>query len=47
MKDPNLSQSHLLADEVSVNLSVLRAPMVDRVCYHIDNAHVFTIDDRG
>jgi hypothetical protein len=31
MKDPDLSKRDLLADEVNVELDVLRAPVVDRV----------------
>ena len=31
MEHPNLSQSNLVADEVNVDLDVLRATMVDRI----------------
>jgi hypothetical protein len=47
MKNSNLSQSHVLADEVNINLNMLRASMVDRICCHIDSAHVVTVNNRG
>jgi hypothetical protein len=34
MKDPKLSQCHLLTDEVNVNLNMLRAPMVNK-CFQL------------
>ena len=46
MKDPNLSQGHLFADEVNVDLDMLRATMMDRVGGHIDRADVVTINKR-
>jgi hypothetical protein len=47
MKYPNLSQGHLLTYEVEVDLNVLHALMVDRVCCHIDSAHIVIIGDHG
>jgi hypothetical protein len=44
MEDPNLPESHLLADEVNVDLDVLRAPMVNGVCCHVDSTDVVTIN---
>jgi hypothetical protein len=43
MEHPNLSQSNLLADEVNVDLDVLRATMVDRISDHIDSANIVTV----
>jgi len=47
MKNPNLSQSHLLADEVNVNLDVLRSSMMNRIGCHINNIDIVTIDERS
>jgi hypothetical protein len=45
MELPNLSQSNPLADEVNVDLDVLRATMVDRISGHIDSANIITVHD--
>ena len=47
MEDPDLTQGHLLTDEVDVNLDVLRAPMMHRVGCHVDSTHVVTVDNSG
>jgi hypothetical protein len=47
VEDPNLPESHLLAYEVNVDLDVLRAPVLNRVCCHVDSTHIVTIDSRG
>jgi hypothetical protein len=47
MEDPKLSQCHLLADEVNVNLDMLRALMVNWICCHVDGTHVVTEDNCG
>ena len=47
MEDPNLSQGHLFADEVNVDLDMLRATMMDRVGGHVDRADVVTINNGG
>jgi hypothetical protein len=41
------AQSHLLADEVNIDLSTLHASMVDMIYCHIDSAHVVTVNNRG
>jgi hypothetical protein len=46
MENSELSQSDLLANEVDVDLDVLRAAVVDRVGSHVDGAHVVTVDNR-
>ena len=46
MKNSELAQSYLLADEVDVDLDVLRAAMVDGVGSHVDGAHVVAVDNR-
>ena len=45
MEHPNLSQSNLVADEVNVDLDVLRATMVDKISGHIDNANIVIVND--
>jgi hypothetical protein len=40
VKNPNLTERHLLANKVDVNLDVLRTTMLDRVASHVDNADV-------
>jgi hypothetical protein len=40
MEDPNLSQSHLLTDEVDVDLDVLRAAMMNWVGCHVDSTNI-------
>jgi hypothetical protein len=47
MKDPDLSKRDLLADEVNVELDVLRAPVVNRVGSHVYRADVVAIDNRS
>jgi hypothetical protein len=37
MEELKLSQCHLHADEVNFNLNMLRAPMVNWICYHVDD----------
>ena len=46
MKDPNLAQGDLLTDEVNVNLTVLRATMMNGVGCHVDSADIVTVDNR-
>jgi len=45
MEDTNFSKSHLLADEVDVDLDVLGTTVVDRVGCHVDSADVVAVDD--
>ena len=47
MENTNLAESHLLTDEVDVNLDVLGTVVVDRVGCHVDNADVVTVNDCG
>jgi len=42
---PDLSQGNLVADEVNVDLDVLRATMVDRISGHIDGVNIVTVHD--
>jgi len=42
-----LSQIHLLADEVTVNLDVLRSSMMDRIGCHINSTDVIAVDERS
>ena len=46
MENTEPSQSDLFADEVDVNLDVLRAVVVDGVGSHVDGAHIVTVDNR-
>jgi hypothetical protein len=47
MKNTNLAQSHFLADEVNVNLNVLRSSMVNRISSHVNNTDIVTKDKRS
>ena len=47
MENSNLAESHLLTDEVDVNLDVLGTAVVDRVGCHVDSADVVTVDNCG
>jgi len=47
MEDPDLTQGHLLTDEVDVNLDVLRAPMMYRIGCHVYCTHIITVDNSG
>jgi hypothetical protein len=47
MENSNLSQCHLLTDEVKVNLNMLRALIVDGIGYHVDCGHVDSFDNRS
>ena len=46
MENSNLAESHLLTDEVDVNLDVLGTAVVDRVGCHIDSADVVTVSQQ-
>jgi hypothetical protein len=46
VKDTNLTESHLLTDEVNVNLNVLRSSMMNWIGSHIDCNDVITKDER-
>jgi hypothetical protein len=45
-ENANLSQSHLLADEVDVDLDMLGTTMMDGVGSHIDNADIVAVYNR-
>ena len=45
MKNTNFAKSHLLADEVDVDLDVLGTAVVDRVGCYVDSADVVAVDD--
>ena len=47
MQSTNLPESHLLANEVNVELNMLRTAMVDGVGGEVDGGDVVTVDDRG
>ena len=42
MKNPNLTERHLLTNKVDVDLDVLRAAMLDRVTCHVNSTDVIT-----
>lgn len=45
MKNPNLTERHLLTNKMDVNLDVLRATMLNRVGGHVDSTHIVAEDD--
>jgi hypothetical protein len=45
VENPNLTERHLLTNEVDVNLDVLRTTMLNRVACHVNSADVVTEDD--
>ena len=45
MKNTNFAKSHLLADEVDVDLDVLGTTVVDRVGCHVDSANIVAVDN--
>jgi hypothetical protein len=47
MENPNLTKGHLFADEVNVNLDVLRSLVVDGVGRHVDGTDVVAEDKGG
>jgi len=47
MENANLAESHLLTDEMDVDLNVLGTPVVDRDSCHIDSVDVVTVDNCG
>jgi hypothetical protein len=47
MKDPNFTKGHLLADEVYVDLDVLRSLVVDGIDRHVDGTDIVTEDNGG
>jgi hypothetical protein len=46
MKHPDLSQSHLVTDEVNVDLDVLRVTMMNCIGSHVDSTHIVAVDNR-
>jgi len=44
MKNPDFSQSDLLAYEVDVDLNVFGLPMLNRVGRHVDGRHIVIVD---
>ena len=47
MEYPNRTKGHLLADEVYIDLDVLRSLVVDGVGCHVDGADVVAEDNGG
>ena len=47
MEYPNRTKGHLLADEVYVDLDVLRSLVVDGIGRHVDCADIVTEDNNG
>ena len=47
MKNTNFAESHLLANEVDVDLNVLGTAVMNWVGYHVDSADIVAIDDSG
>ena len=45
MENPNLTKGHLFADEVNVDLDVLRSLVVDGVGRHVDYNDVVVEDN--
>jgi hypothetical protein len=47
MENSNLTKGHLFADEVNVDLDVLRSLVVDGVGRHVDGADIVAEDNSG
>jgi hypothetical protein len=47
MENPNLTKGHLFAEEVNVDLDVLRLLVVDGVGHHVDYTDVVAEDNGG
>ena len=47
MKNTNFAESHLLADEVDVDLNVLGMAVMNWVGCHVDSADAVAIDNNG
>ena len=47
MENPNLTKGHLFADEVNLDLDVLRSLVVDGVGRHVDGTDVVAEDNGG
>jgi hypothetical protein len=47
MENSNLTKGHLFADEVNVDLDVLRSLVVDWVGRHVDGADIVAEDNSG
>jgi hypothetical protein len=47
MENSNLTKGHLFADEVNVDLDVLRSLVVDGVGRHVDGADIVAENDSG
>ena len=46
MKHSNLSQRHLVADKVDINLYMLRSTMMNRISRHIHSTGIVAVNDR-
>ena len=47
VEDPDAPKSHLLMNEVYIELNMLRSTMVDRVGGEVDSGDVVAVDERG
>ena len=47
VEDPDAPKSHMLTNEVYVELNMLRSTMVERVGGEVDGGDVVTVDERG
>jgi hypothetical protein len=45
MQHPNLPQSHLLMNEVDIDLNMFRATVMDRIGRHVNRANIVTVDN--
>jgi hypothetical protein len=44
MQHPNLPRSHLLTNEMDINLNMLHVTVMDRIGCHVDHANIVTVD---
>ena len=47
VEDPDAPESHLLTNEVDIELNMLRSTMMDRVGGEVDSGDVVAVDERG
>jgi hypothetical protein len=47
MEHPDLTERHLFAYKMDVNLNVLRTAVLNRIAGHVDGANVVTEDNRS
>jgi hypothetical protein len=47
VKDTNVPKSHPLANKVEIDLDMLRALVLDRICREVDGTNIIAVNNGG